>query len=104
MPDPEKVDVEGLRVHIGNMQTAALKAAKIIRGGEVHDGRQPESVSPAFAAAVNYAKKRAAEGAPPEEIKCEVNARMDRGPLGRLPDITIDQVHEMIHTPFGENI
>jgi hypothetical protein len=103
VPDPEKVDLEGLRVHIDKMQTASLKVAKIVRGGQVRDGRQPESISPAFAAAVGYVKKRAAEGVPPEEIRHEVNALQDRGPLGRQPDFTNEQVNEMIRTPFGED-
>jgi hypothetical protein len=96
LPDPQKVDLEGLRNQTENLRNAAGNIARIVRGEWIGKGR-PSNVYTRIYAGVRYAQGRAAEGASREVIRQELNERMDRGPLPFLnPDYTDQEVRQML--------
>ena len=100
LPNPKKVDLEGLRKQTQDLRTAAGNIARIVRGGRVGRGRPATEVPARMYAGVRYAKGRSAEGASPEAIRQELNELMDRGPLSLNPDYTNEDVRWMLDNEF----
>lgn len=98
------VNIDDLNKQIKELRECAARVARLVRGWEHTGTRPPGEVSPREHSVLPLVKQRAAEGVSDEEIREEVNRRLDRGPLtARGPesdDFTLKEIRYLKDLDF----